>query len=187
MPQRDRQVRARDLSLLQLQQDSVVSLVLNIEPIDTPDSVELKIITRHGSDILFKARAAFLETDIAAEYGITSTRQIRFLGVSSSLWVDTIERSGDIDIAWGGGPVVFDLVNSEGMLLPLTYDPLVELMDQIPDEISGAPSKRYNEDESIKSPGKKFCSIPPAAFVKIKFLHPSLCVIKTGRMHSLNL
>jgi len=115
---------------------------------DTDDGkVELKIITRHGSDILFKARAAFLETDIAAEYGITDRNQIKFLGVSSSLWVDTITRSGDIDIAWGGGPVVFDIVNGEGLLSPLESDAVTAILDIIPDEISGAASKRYTDGE----------------------------------------
>ena len=112
------------------------------EPEPGTGKVELKIITRHGSDILFKARAAFLETDIAAEYGITEREQIKFLGVSSSLWVDTITRSGDIDIAWGGGPVVFDIINNEGLLSPLDSDAVTAVLDIIPDEISGAASKR---------------------------------------------
>jgi len=106
------------------------------------DDINLKIITRHGSDILFKARAAFLETDIAAEYGITDRDQISFLGVSSSLWVDTIIRSGDVDIAWGGGPVVFDIVNGEGLLSPLESDAVTAILDIIPDEIGGGASKR---------------------------------------------
>ncbi len=114
-----------------------------------PETVELTIITRHGSDILFKARAAFLETDIAAEYGITDRNQIKFMGVASSLWVDTIERSGDIDIAWGGGPVVFDLVNSEDLLAPLTSDEVTEILDVIPEEISGAPAKRIKDGEVV--------------------------------------
>ncbi|MES0326109.1 MAG: extracellular solute-binding protein [Candidatus Bathyarchaeia archaeon] len=123
--------------------DYTVDLAILETETDTgPDRVELKIITRHGSDILFKARAAFLETDIAAEYGITEREQIRFLGVSSSLWTDTITRSGDIDIAWGGGPVVFDIVNSEGLLSPLESDEVTAILDIIPDEISGAASKR---------------------------------------------
>lgn len=117
------------------------------ETVVTPDRIELKIITRHGSDILFKARAAFLETDIAAEYGITEREQIKFLGVASSLWTDTITRSGDIDIAWGGGPVVFDLVNNEGLLAPLTSDEVTAILDILPDEISGAPAKRITEGE----------------------------------------
>jgi len=123
--------------------DYTVDLAILETETDTgPDRVELKIITRHGSDILFKARAAFLETDIAAEYGITEREQIKFLGVSSSLWTDTITRSGDIDIAWGGGPVVFDIVNSEGLLSPLESDEVTAILDILPDEISGAASKR---------------------------------------------
>ncbi len=114
-----------------------------------PETVKLTIITRHGSDILFKARAAFLETDIAAEYGITERNQIKFMGVASSLWVDTIERSGDIDIAWGGGPVVFDLVNSEDLLAPLTSDEVTVILDVIPEEISGAPAKRIKDGEVV--------------------------------------
>jgi ABC-type Fe3+ transport system substrate-binding protein len=111
----------------------------------TPGRVELKIITRHGSDILFKARAAFLETDIAAKYGITDREQIQFLGVSGSLWVDTITRSGDVDIAWGGGPVIFDVVNNAGLLAPLTSDEVSSILNQLPDEISGAPAKRFTD------------------------------------------
>ncbi|MFA9496462.1 MAG: extracellular solute-binding protein [Candidatus Bathyarchaeota archaeon] len=123
--------------------DYTVDLAILETETDTgPDRVELKIITRHGSDILFKARAAFLETDIAAEYGITEREQIKFLGVSSSLWTDTITRSGDVDIAWGGGPVVFDIVNSEGLLSPLESEEVTAILDIIPDEISGAASKR---------------------------------------------
>ena len=120
----------------------IIETETDTEPEPGTDKVELKIITRHGSDILFKARAAFLETDIAAEYGITEREQIKFLGVSSSLWVDTITRSGDIDIAWGGGPVVFDIVNGEGLLSPLESDAVTAVLDIIPDEISGAASKR---------------------------------------------
>jgi len=120
----------------------IIETETGTEPEPGTDKVELKIITRHGSDILFKARAAFLETDIAAEYGITEREQIKFLGVSSSLWVDTITRSGDIDIAWGGGPVVFDIVNGEGLLSPLESDAVTAILDVIPDEISGAASKR---------------------------------------------
>jgi ABC-type Fe3+ transport system substrate-binding protein len=120
----------------------IIEAETDTDPEPGTDKVELKIITRHGSDILFKARAAFLETDIAAEYGITEREQIKFLGVSSSLWVDTITRSGDIDIAWGGGPVVFDIINNEGLLSPLDSDAVTAVLDIIPDEISGAASKR---------------------------------------------
>ena len=119
------------------------------ETVVEPTVVELKIITRHGSDILFKARAAFLETDIAAEYEITEREQIKFLNVASSLWVDTITRSDDVDIAWGGGPVVFDLVNNADLLAPLTSDEVSAILDILPDEISGAAAKRYKDGEVV--------------------------------------
>jgi ABC-type Fe3+ transport system substrate-binding protein len=108
------------------------------------EMVELKIITRHGFDILYKAREAFLATEISEEYNI---EKITFLGVSSTLWVDTIDRSGDIDIAWGGGPVVFDVIDNEGQLAPLMSSVVTDIMDDLPDEISGVPAKRIRNGE----------------------------------------
>lgn len=119
-------------------QESVLNLALAKTP---TEAVELKIITRHGSDILFKAREAFMQSDLAKQYKI---EKISFLGVSSTLWVDTIRRSDDIDIAWGGGPVVFDVVNNEGLLAPLTSAEVTAILNQLPDEISGSPTKRVS-------------------------------------------
>ncbi|MCW4048347.1 MAG: extracellular solute-binding protein [Candidatus Bathyarchaeota archaeon] len=106
--------------------------------------VELTIITRHGFDILYKARERFLQSDIAEEYNIES---IAFLNVNSALWSDTIERKGTIDIAWGGGPVVFDIIFNEDKLSPLTSDAVTAILDALPDDISGAPTKRYRDDD----------------------------------------
>lgn len=114
---------------------------------DEPDMVTLKIITRHGFDILYKAREAFIKTDIAASVGITNKEQIRFMGVSSSLWTDTITRSGDIDLAWGGGPVIFDIIYNAGLLAPLDDPALLALLSELPDEISGVPAKRISNGE----------------------------------------
>ncbi len=117
-----------------------------------PTGVKLRILTRHGSDIYINARTKFLQSDIAAEYGVTEKTQIEFVPISSSLWIDTILNSQDlpgkeIDLAWGGGPVVFDLVHGAGLLAPLTDDSLVALMDTLPDQISGVAAKRYKDDE----------------------------------------
>jgi len=116
----------------------------SLPEIPQTDAVELKIITRHDFDILYRAREAFLATDIAEEYNI---EKITFLGVSSTLWVDTIDRSGDIDLAWGGGPVVFDVIDNEGQLAPLTSDVVTDVMDDLPDQISGVPAKRIRDEE----------------------------------------
>jgi ABC-type Fe3+ transport system substrate-binding protein len=104
----------------------------------------LKIITRHGSDILDQAERHFLESDYAEEYNI---QDIRWLPVGPSLWADTIRASGDVDIGWGGGPVLFDVIKNENLLAPLTQQELVAIMDILPDEISGVPTKRIEDGD----------------------------------------
>ncbi len=116
-----------------------------------PTGTKIRILTRHGSDIYINARSEFYKSDIAAEYGIVDG-MIEFVPLSSSLWIDTILNSQDlagkeIDIAWGGGPVVFDLVHEAGLLAPLTDPDLIALMDTLPDEISGVSAKRYKDDQ----------------------------------------
>lgn len=118
-------------------------------PTETSDKI--RILTRHGSDIYINARTEFLKSDIAAEYGFVK-EMIEFVPISSSLWIDTIHNSEnlagkEIDIAWGGGPVVFDLVHEADLLAPLTDPDLVALMDTLPDEISGVAAKRYQDGE----------------------------------------
>ncbi|MBN2336740.1 extracellular solute-binding protein [Candidatus Bathyarchaeota archaeon] len=137
-----------DSEEVQLSKDQEYSGDYSLVVIETGGGdVIMKIITRHGSDILFKARDAFWETGIAQQYGMAEKKDIRFLGVSSGLWVETIRRSDDVDVAWGGGPVVFDVVNNEGLLAPLTSDEVMEILENIPDEVSGSPTKRYSGDE----------------------------------------
>jgi len=65
--------------------------------------------------------------------------------VGSTLWVDTITRTGDIDIGWGGGPVLFDIVHREGLLTPLTSDEVSGVLEDIPDEVSGVPMMRRDD------------------------------------------
>jgi ABC-type Fe3+ transport system substrate-binding protein len=109
-----------------------------------PTTITLKVITRHGSDITQTAEQLFLESEYAKKYNI---EEIRWMAVGSTLWVDTIERMGDIDVGWGGGPVLFDVVNNEGLLAPLTSNEVNDVMPEIPDEIGGVPSKRIKDGE----------------------------------------
>ena len=99
----------------------------------------LRIITRHGADILFDAESAFLETDFAKENNIVN---IEWLPVGEELWIQTISRSGDIDAAWGGGPTLFDTVMNEGLLAPLDDPDLLAIFEDIPYDLSGAVTRR---------------------------------------------
>jgi ABC-type Fe3+ transport system substrate-binding protein len=107
-----------------------------------PSSITLQVITRHGSDITRQAELLFLQSEYAERYNI---KDIKWMGVSSALWAETIRRKGDIDLGWGGGPVVFDIVYNEGLTAPLVSDEVQEYLDQIPDMLSGVPAKRIDD------------------------------------------
>ena len=85
-----------------------------------------------------------MESEYAKKYNIVD---IRWLPVGSTLWVDTITRTGDIDIGWGGGPVLFDIVHREGLLAQLTSDEVEGVLADIPDEVSGVPMMRRDDGE----------------------------------------
>lgn len=107
-----------------------------------PSKITLKVITRHGSDITFAAEALFLGSEYAKKYNVT---EITWVPVGSTLWIETIKRSGDIDVGWGGGPVLFDLVHRENLLAPLTSGEASAALAEIPDKIAGMPMKRTSQ------------------------------------------
>lgn len=108
--------------------------------------VVLNIITRHPGDIQVAAREAFLKSELARRYNIVD---IKFYAVDPVAWVSAIKRRGDFDVAWGGGPTLFDTLYSEGLLAPLKGALVEEALRQIPDVFAGAPMKRVGADGSI--------------------------------------
>ena len=110
-----------------------------------PTEITLVVISRHGMDILKKAETAFLSSQIAKEYGI---KDIWWLTPASHLWLGVIKNRGDVDVAWGGGPVLFDTLKNEGLLQPLKGK-VLDLVNILPDEISGSPMKRFDDKGNI--------------------------------------
>ncbi|MCC6017859.1 MAG: hypothetical protein LM601_02465, partial [Candidatus Verstraetearchaeota archaeon] len=105
-----------------------------------PKQITLVVISRHGLDILGKVETAFLSSPVAKKYNITD---IRWLIPAAHLWVSIINAMGDIDVAWGGGPVLFDTLYSEGLLKPLSGS-VLNVVNKLPDTISGSPAKRFD-------------------------------------------
>jgi len=125
-----------------------LDLTLTVIP-SQPTGVTLNVLTRHGSDITRTAELLFRETEDWEEYDFVD---IRWIPVTASLWIDTIERSAEVpgravDLAWGGGPVWFDILYRAGLTSPLVSDEVSVYVNQIPDMISGAPSKRIDDGE----------------------------------------
>ena len=112
----------------------------------TEEGITLKIITRHSSTIWLLAKEHFLGTDLAKQYNITG---LSFIGPNPVLWRQTIESVGDLDIAWGGGPTLFDELITYDLLAPITDQSTLAVVGEIPDEFGGAPLKRYKDGKLL--------------------------------------
>ena len=106
------------------------------------EGTELSVITRHSVTIWLATKEAFLDTDMAREHNITD---IRFISPNPVLWIDTVKRVGDLDVGWGGGPSLFDDLDGEGLVAPMTDAGLLSTIGEIDDDIRGEPLKRLDE------------------------------------------
>ncbi len=100
--------------------------------------ITLTILTRHPTDILVKAREEFLKSDIAKKFCV---KDLKFVQLPPGWWVDYIKKH-TVDVAWGGGPTLFDELLKAGVLRPLQTRLALDAVKQIPDYVAGAPMKR---------------------------------------------
>ncbi|ADV64809.1 ABC transporter substrate-binding protein [Desulfurococcus mucosus] len=106
--------------------------------------VKLIVITRHEQSILTATRNAFLNSPVARELGITD---IQFVAAPAELWtsyIDNAAKAGTpIDVAWGGGPTLFNNLDAAGYLLPVDpskpeFNAVMYELNKIPKTIGGA-------------------------------------------------
>ncbi|MGC9051357.1 ABC transporter substrate-binding protein, partial [Pyrobaculum sp.] len=102
-------------------------------------------MTRHPTDILDAARTLFLKSDVAKKYGI---KDVVFRPIAAAQWRPLIEQ-GQADVAWGGGPTLFDSLYKDGLLLPLEGDEVKAALAQIPKTIAGMPMMRTGADGKV--------------------------------------
>ncbi len=115
-----------------------------VTPIVTPDATELTIVTRHDTTIQTAFSNAFLATDRAQELGITG---LNFLQATTDEgWKKLLgDPSKSVDLAWGGGPALFNTMNNWGLLKPIDNTTLVDYINaNVPDTIAGAGMKLNN-------------------------------------------
>ncbi|MFQ6089227.1 MAG: ABC transporter substrate-binding protein, partial [Candidatus Methanofastidiosia archaeon] len=103
--------------------------------------ITLTVLTRHDTALQEVYEKAFLESELARNAGITN---IQFMQPASGLWPTAIERGG-IDVAWGGGPTLFDQLIELDLLYDIKDAGVMEEVNAIPDDIGGAPMKRYKD------------------------------------------
>ncbi len=122
---------------------SAVVVVLNMPAGETGRTIT--IVTRHDVAIHAAYEKAFLATEYAIENNIVD---LSWKSVDANYWDDLIEAGG-IDVLWGGGPTIFDNMQRQGYLEPMTSDVLLAALERVPDEIAGADMKRMNDNNDV--------------------------------------
>ncbi len=122
-------------------------LALNVH---AQEGITIRVITRHPGEILNKAKEEFLKSDIAKKYNIVN---VKFYSYDPTLWVNAINaaarKGNNIDVAWGGGPTLFDNLYEAGLLAPLEGPVVEDALSQIPDTYAGASMKRVGDDGRV--------------------------------------
>ena len=108
----------------------------------TEEGIVLHVLTRHSATVMMLAREAFLNSSLAKEHNIVD---IRFIKPNPALWAETIERLGYLDVAWGGGPTIHNLLVEWGYIAPITDPGVLAEASAIPDSVGGMALKRYDE------------------------------------------
>ncbi|ANF21853.1 ABC transporter substrate-binding protein [Thermococcus piezophilus] len=108
--------------------------------------ITLVILTRHDTTIQKLTKEEFLNSDVAKQYNIVD---LKFVKATEATWIKLIDR-GDADLAWGGGPTLFDDLNKLGYLKPIEDKKILSLIGtDIREEINGIPLVRYGDDGKV--------------------------------------
>ncbi|MEM4727427.1 MAG: extracellular solute-binding protein [Candidatus Bathyarchaeia archaeon] len=122
--------------------DKDVSMTIALVQVRRP--ITLIILTRHDTTIQEKAKASFLASNISKELNIVD---LRFMPSAGPLWEDYLKREGEVDVAWGGGPTLFDSLLK--YWAPPASKTALGIIAEIPDKIGGAPVKRFGGNGSL--------------------------------------
>jgi len=107
-----------------------------------PEEKEIVVITRHDSSIQKIFRDAFLASDAARDLGITS---VRYIYTPPDYWRATIEQGG-VDVAWGGGPTLFNYLIFLELLQPITGTEVLNTINSLPEAL-GTALMRIDDDQ----------------------------------------
>ncbi len=119
-------------------------------------SVTLVIITRHDANIQRHTRELFLKSPVAKALNITD---LKFVQLGPTLWLTYLERAKErglsYDVAWGGGPTIFNLIDSKGFLMPLNvkehpeFKAVLYEFNKLPKKYGGVPTYKVGSDGYI--------------------------------------
>lgn len=127
-----------------------------LKALTTVRNIRLIILTRHEQSILSLTRDLFLQSEVAKELGIV---ELQFLSVPAENWPSYIENAKSkgfpIDVAWGGGPTLFNYLYSLGYLMPIDnatrpeHNAIFYELSKVPPRVGGAETYRRGDDGKI--------------------------------------
>ena len=116
------------------------------------DATTLTIVTRHDVTITDEFKSRFLATPEAVAAGITDI-DFRYATTDDG-WKTYLENEAlSVDIAWGGGPSLFNTMDNWGLLYHI--DPVTDaelftaLNDSVPMTLAGAGMKKFDADNIV--------------------------------------
>jgi ABC-type Fe3+ transport system substrate-binding protein len=105
------------------------------------DTITLTIVTRHDVTIQNEFANKFLASPRAIELGIVD---LDFRGATTDAgWRALLQDPAvGVDLAWGGGPALFNTMENWGLLKHIDNQTLIDYINaNVPDEIAGAQTK----------------------------------------------
>ncbi|MHA1827179.1 MAG: ABC transporter substrate-binding protein [Candidatus Heimdallarchaeaceae archaeon] len=108
---------------------------------DKVDGTVLTIITRHDVTITDTFKSAFLSSSYATAAGVTDVKF--FQATTDEGWKLYLQDpSKSVDLAWGGGPSLFNTMEKWGLLKHIDNTTLINYLNsKVPDTIAGAEMK----------------------------------------------
>jgi ABC-type Fe3+ transport system substrate-binding protein len=128
------------------------SLIENNHIIESADDDTLTIVTRHDLTITDEFKDRFLATSEAQALNITD---IDFRQATTDAgWKTLLENSSySVDLAWGGGPDLFDKMISLDLLYPINpvnNSELYSVIDEsVPATLVSVPMKRFSDSGDL--------------------------------------
>ena len=117
----------------------------NLSNENNKSGITLTILTRHSTTIQKAFEESFLKTPIAKKYNIVD---IKWIKAFPTLWNSILEKNISVDIAWGGGPTIYEYLNEAGYIEPIEPDLLPELSN-VSDSLGMIPLKEYNKKGNL--------------------------------------
>ena len=118
-------------------------------PHKKPKGITLQIATRHDLTITNEFKEKFLSSSYAQNAGVTD---IKFYYPSNlEGWQKLLSSTKTpIDVAWGGGPALFNTMDEWGLLKHINDTDFINYINSlIPDRLAGADMKSWDENGSL--------------------------------------